>query len=913
MKQQKYMSDKTSIIPIDSKNIPEISEVGGKGYSLIKLSLLNLNVPKGIILTVNFFQDWITKIKNSSLYKSFLDSLNNINILKNDECQNILNKIKEWSLTNLKLSPEHKSDIEKIIKSIFPDEYKIILYAVRSSSPEEDLAGASFAGNYETYLGIKYDSLEKYILKSFISCLDYRVFKYKIEKGFSASEIKIAIIIMKQINCDASGVGFSINPINNDYDEVVINSNFGLGESVVGGIITPDEYIINKYTKKIISNKLGSKDKIVKLNYNKDETSILEQNKQKQKEYSLTEELIFKILENIIIIENNYKIPIDIEFGIEKNILYILQARPITTYNKIPKELLTNPNEKRQLYFDGTLGVQGFEKPVSTMSTSIIKKLGHYFGIKILGSYNLDNIKEGIVDGLGGKLLLNISNIITKIDIKSLSSFGGNINRVIPEVLNKYGEKYKNEKMCYEIDVSILGMAWRLPIKRILFYNFFAQSTKENFDYYLNEFTKINDKFIDDNLNSDLPLTTIVDKILDELSSNFRDYLIPIIFLGMIKGYTTIRKLFEETIKNNPELNEDLNNLTKGLPFVTVKMGLELYELTKFFDKIYYKSKTSNDFYNDYLNKKFPKKFYTDFDLFMKKYGFRGEWEFDIKNSRYDENPKIIINQIYSSLLNTDENKNPKKDFDEVNAKRPEVFQKLLKIAKDKGFSSEFEEAYNLMINYFYYRESPKYYIVYCLSKIRKLILHRANILLKNNLIDDINDIFKLNIDTLSTIISNVNKYNKEQILQIIKRDNYLNEIFDSWKRFPLLFDSRGRLFFQEKKISNKKNELIGDTVSFGKIRGKAKVLLSLNEKKFNPGEILITKATDPGWTPLIINCGGIVLEVGGMLQHGALVSREFNKPCVVGIDNVTNIIKDGEEVEVDAIEGVVRLLDREE
>ena len=77
MKQQKYMSDKTGIIPIDSKNIPEISEVGGKGYSLVKLSLLNLNVPKGIILTVNFFQDWITKIKNSSLYKSFLESLNN--------------------------------------------------------------------------------------------------------------------------------------------------------------------------------------------------------------------------------------------------------------------------------------------------------------------------------------------------------------------------------------------------------------------------------------------------------------------------------------------------------------------------------------------------------------------------------------------------------------------------------------------------------------------------------------------------------------------------------------------------------------------------------------------------------------------------------------------------------------------
>ena len=217
------------------------------------------------------------------------------------------------------------------------------------------------------------------------------------------------------------------------------------------------------------------------------------------------------------------------------------------------------------------------------------------------------------------------------------------------------------------------------------------------------------------------------------------------------------------------------------------------------------------------------------------------------------------------------------------------------------------------MINYFHYRESPKYYIIFVLSKIKKLIMERAKILVQKGLIDNIDEIFKLKVDTLNNILENINKYNKEKISQLIKKDNKIYEIFSSWKRYPILFDSRGRLFFQEKKISNKKNELIGDTVSYGKIKGKAKVLLSVNEKKFNLGEILITKATDPGWTPLIINCGGIVLEVGGMLQHGALVSREFNKPCVVGIENVTKIIKDGEEVEVDAIEVVVRLLDREE
>ncbi|ORY36421.1 glutathione synthetase ATP-binding domain-like protein [Neocallimastix californiae] len=333
----------TKIISLNSKELADISQVGGKGYSLIKLSSLNLNVPPGIVLTP-----------------------------KNNECQIILNKIKDWSLNNLVLSSSDKQDIEDNLKKLFPDDYNKILYAVRSSSPEEDLAGASFAGNYETYLGTQFDLLEEFILKSFISCIDYRVFKYKLEKGFTASDIKIAIVIMKQVNCDVSGVGFSINPLNNDYDEAVITSNFGLGESVVGGIITPDEYIVNKISKKVITEKLGSKDKIVKLNEDNG-TSVLEQNSENQKKSSLSKEQIIQIVDKIIVIENSYNVPIDIEFGIENDILYILQARPITTYNKLPEEFLTKPNEQRQLYFDVTVGVQGFEEPMTTFGSDMFK------------------------------------------------------------------------------------------------------------------------------------------------------------------------------------------------------------------------------------------------------------------------------------------------------------------------------------------------------------------------------------------------------------------------------------------------------------------------------------------------------------------------------------------------------------
>ena len=357
--------------------------------------------------------------------------------------------------------------------------------------------------------------------------------------------------------------------------------------------------------------------------------------------------------------------------------------------------MLTEPKEKRQLYLDGTLSVQGFEKPLSTLGITTFRVFGKYMGIKILGSYNLMNPKQSVVDGIGGKLILNLSNIMTKLPIETLINFSSNINRVIPETLKKYGEQYKNENVCYEIDVSKIGMAWRLPLKRIIFCNFFSQSSKENFDYYMEEYIKINDKYIEDNLDSNIPILEILEKLADELTSNFRDYVIPVIYLGMIQGYVKIRKLFEEYLKDNQELNEDLNNLTKAMPFITIQMGLDLYKLTKNLNKNEYIKKTQEEFYQDYLDKKFNKDFYINFEAFMKKYGFRGEGELDIINERYSENPRTILNQIYSSLLTNDDNKNPQKDFDDTNAKRPQIFQKLLEFPKTKGFSSDFEQSYN--------------------------------------------------------------------------------------------------------------------------------------------------------------------------------------------------------------------------
>jgi pyruvate,water dikinase len=136
---------------------------------------------------------------------------------------------------------------------------------------------------------------------------------------------------------------------------------------------------------------------------------------------------------------------------------------------------------------------------------------------------------------------------------------------------------------------------------------------------------------------------------------------------------------------------------------------------------------------------------------------------------------------------------------------------------------------------------------------------------------------------------------------------HYLRK-FKHVHEFPRIIDSRGKILRPPLKEAGE-NEYIGEPISPGSAIGEVKVLHSPDEKPVLPGEILVTRATDPGWTPLFLNAAGVILEVGGMLQHGALVAREYGKPCVSGLIDATEILKDGQLVEIDGTSGVVRLM----
>lgn len=190
------------------------------------------------------FTPWLKEVKLSELW---LELLRKPTREKCNELKAVVSKFK--------FTKEQRALLNKVLKMV--EDHSI--FAVRSSSPEEDLEGASFAGMYETLLGVTQNKLESAIAHAFSSMLDFRVIEYKKLKHIDLKNTCIAVIVQRQIKSDVSGIGFSLNPRNNCYDEAVINASFGLGETIVSGVVTPDTYIVEKVKNEILNKKINKK------------------------------------------------------------------------------------------------------------------------------------------------------------------------------------------------------------------------------------------------------------------------------------------------------------------------------------------------------------------------------------------------------------------------------------------------------------------------------------------------------------------------------------------------------------------------------------------------------------------------------------------------------------------------------
>ncbi|MHC9538723.1 MAG: PEP/pyruvate-binding domain-containing protein [Vulcanimicrobiota bacterium] len=873
---------------IYGKEQPLLGEVGGKGHSLIKMAGSGLPVPPGFVLTTEFFKSWFDHIKKQKEWDDFLKSTPDKLSL---HCQ-ALKKL----CTDLNFDDTQKLLIEESLRETGLSG-EGTFFAVRSSSPEEDLEGASFAGGYETVLGVTPSRIEEAVRRSFASCLDERVFLYKKEHGFTIDDARIAIIVQQQIASEISGVGFSLNPITNCYDEAVINANWGLGETVVAGIASPDQFIVDKVDKRIIEKKVGKKETSIWLS---SDGGTSEKPDERHDQLTLKDSQIVELTSILIKIEEIYEKPMDIEWAYKDGKLFMLQARPITTWIPLPEGIITAPGEPRHLYIDGTLCVQGLHEPTSVMGTEFFTGfvsgiLKEAFGVDIWNSL----IKQKGM-ARGGRVYSDVSYVLLMQKKEKLASFFSNLDTVAAETIRNIDEDKYRAKSSPD---AIKGLGFKafthMPdtIARVME----AAILPEQLNRY---YKKSTERYLL-KVKADNEKNLTVKEFYEVIMKTFAHYAIhtslPTLIASIIaKG--KIRELFKD---NTQEIREQVEHLDRSLPGnLTVEMGLTLYHLCEFLPDEY--GISLEVLLKGIQDRSIPGEFLHAWDEYLRLYGFRGPKEIDMAAPRFYDDPAVLLQQIISMRSLKDTDQNPVAYYERSQNERHNAYQILSKEIHKAGWekSSEFEILYRIIQTFGGYRENHKYYLIMILDMLRKRVLNEAAKLKDGGRLDSADQVFDLTIEDLDEGIRTPSMDLRQRAAE---RTTYTNRI-KHIKDFPHVIDSRGTIL-RPPRQSVKEGELQGDAISAGKVRGSVKVLHTADEKPLLPGEILVARATDPGWTPLFINAAAIVLEVGGMLQHGALVAREYGKPCVAGIENVTTLLHDGEIVEVDGSSGILRII----
>jgi pyruvate,water dikinase len=308
-------------IPFTQLSKGDTDKAGGKGASLGEMTQAGIPVPPGYVVSAQTFEHFIKETNLIQEIDAILDTVDH----------NTVHTVEDASakIQTLILHAEMPEDIKKEIESSFP-ELNTEFVAVRSSATAEDGLDHAWAGQLDSYLNVKADNVVEHVQKCWASLFTPRAIFYRFEKELNTTHISVAVVIQKMVNSDISGIAFSVHPVTENRNQLIIEAGFGLGEAIVSGQITPDSYVVEKKERNILDVNINTQNKAL---YRKEgggnvwkEFSETEGSRQ-----VLTEKQILELSGLIMKIEDHYKLPQDIEWAMEGGEFYIVQSRPITT------------------------------------------------------------------------------------------------------------------------------------------------------------------------------------------------------------------------------------------------------------------------------------------------------------------------------------------------------------------------------------------------------------------------------------------------------------------------------------------------------------------------------------------------------------------------------------------------------
>ncbi|MES9700778.1 phosphoenolpyruvate synthase [Bacillus sp. JJ927] len=854
----------------------QLSLVGGKGLNLGELSnVQGIQVPEGFCVTTVGYEK---AIEQNEVFQALLNQLTKLKIEDRDQIGEISKKIRETIM-----AVEIPSDVAEVVArslSRFGNEHA---YAVRSSATSEDLPYASFAGQQDTYLNIiGKEAILQHVRKCWASLFTDRAVIYRMQNGFEHSQVSICVVVQKMVFPEASGILFTADPITSNRKVLSIDASFGLGEALVSGLVSADNYKVKEgeITETMIATK---KLAIYALKEGGTETKQIDPAQQKIQ--TLSEQQILQLAQIGRQIEAYFDCPQDIEWCLVDDIFYIVQSRPITTLYPIPE---ANDQEKH-VYV--SVGHQ-------QMMTDPLKPLG-------MSLFQLTSF--GPRFQAGGRLFVDVAQrLASPASRESLLNTIGESEPLIKDALTTVIERDDFIKLLPD-DEKEKSVGKSMPPAS-------SQPQIENDPAIVTDLIKNSQASIEElkqNIQTKSGLD-VLDFILEDIQQLkkilFHPQSMVVIMAGMNASLWMNEKmeqwLGEKSVADT--LSQSVQNN------ITSEMGLALLDVADVIrpypEVIEYLQHIEDDSFLDELVKfEGGDKARDAIYAFLNKYGMRCSGEIDITKTRWSEKPTTIIPMILNNIRDFEMGAGKRKfeaGLQEALKKEEELLDRLQHLPDGKQKIEETKRMIRNIRDFIGYREYPKYGMINRYFIYKQAILKEAEQLVQNSVINEREDIYYLTFEELHEVVR-TNKLDYE----VIHRRKSEYKLYEKLTP-PRVITSDGEIITGKYKRENLPAEaIVGLPVSLGVIEGRARVILNMEDANLEDGDILVTAFTDPGWTPLFVSIKGLVTEVGGLMTHGAVIAREYGLPAVVGVENATKLIKDGQRIRVHGTEGYIEIL----
>jgi pyruvate,water dikinase len=743
--------------------------------------------------------------------------------------------------------------------------------AVRSSATAEDLPEASFAGQQDTILDVEGDGpLLHAVRRCWSSLWNERAVSYRASHAVDERALRLAVVVQRMVPATIAGVLFTADPITGRRHRAAIDAVRGLGEQLVSGAVNPDHYLVDTQAGKVLERRGDILDDV-------------------------------RLREIVAIgdrIEAHYGKPQDIEWAIDDTKLWIVQSRDITTLYPIPATA-PDPEKDLRVYLSANVA-QGVLQPFTPMGIQTFRLLGAAFAAAVGKPVSDPAAGTPVIADAGLRLWIDLSGVVRnaaarEIPVRVLSIMearsSGIFARLLedPRLAPRGGSRLRSA-------LSILRVVAHTGVPPLVIGALLRPETTR--DRLLRD--------VDAVVTSDAgPLTTPVERfdaferLLLTTPPRMFPKLVAMAGAGLI-SYNLAARLLRGVASD-----DEMRTILRGLPFnPTTEMDLDLWAVARHTrddppSRAALADRTPADLSADFRRGALPQPLQQALEGFLERYGHRAIAEIDLGLPRWSEDPSHLLGAIANYQRLDAAALAPDAQFSRGAREAETTIATLL--SRVHGPRRSLARALLRRVRALAgVREAPKFHVVRVFAHGRAILAPVGAALAAAGHIALADDIWFLTLPQARRAVAG------EDMRSVVaeRRAEYRRE--ERRRHIPRVLLSDGTDAEAAVAAPAADGAIRGTPASPGTARGIAHVMMSPAGARLEPGEVLVAPATDPGWTPLFLTASALVMEMGGMMSHGAVVAREYGIPAVVGVPDATTRIATGERIVVDGSAGTV-------